>query len=73
MELVDTELMRLGRHGQAKLAIRANVSPSTVRNAKIRGQVSKANGYQLALACGCNEEEALKIGNECSSEAKETA
>lgn len=73
MELVNAKVLKLGKNGDAKLAIEADLSPSTVINAKLRGQVSKTTGYALALTCGASEEEALQIAEECSPQAKETA
>lgn len=72
-KLVTAKVMDLGTNGDAKLAITTDLSLSTIRNAKLRGHVSKQSGYALALACGASKEEALQISEECSSLAKETA
>lgn len=73
-DLVTAKVLELGNNGVEKLAIETDLSPSTVRNAKLRGQVSESSAYTLALACGVgSKEEAQAIAIEASSQAKETA
>lgn len=74
VELIDKTLLKMGKNGLEKLAIQSGLSPSSVRNAKRTGHLSLGNGYKLALACGCSDEEALSIAKECSSDqATDTA
>jgi hypothetical protein len=72
--LVRNEVIRVGKSGAMKVAFKADCSPRMVYNV-IEGHIpGQVTAYRLALACGCSEEDALKIAKECSSErAKETA
>lgn len=72
-ELVRAKVLKNGKNGVAKLAEESGLCESTVREAKLRGEVSESSGYTLALACGASEEDALTISHECSPRAKETA
>lgn len=61
-QLVSAELDRLGDHAKEKLALAANVSSSTVENARTgRNFVSSENVYRLALACGATDDEATAL------------
>lgn len=66
-QMVDRYLLANGKNAEAKLAMKADLSVSTVRNARRRGYISDRNVVKLALACGLTEEEALTLARECSS------
>jgi transcriptional regulator with XRE-family HTH domain len=65
---------KAGKSGDAKLAARADISPSTVRNVK-HGKIPGSDiAYKIALACGCSVEDALAIAGECTQyRARESA
>jgi hypothetical protein len=71
--MIDRKVLELGKSGEAKLAIQAEVSPKTVNTARTTGHVSRTVGYRLALACGATKEEAEVLADEASSQARETA
>lgn len=69
--LVQDELTRLGDQSKEKLAIKAGVSVSTIRNLVNLGQIpTDKMALKLARACGQTEEEALALARGCSSERR---
>lgn len=74
MNKVTETITKMGDMGKEKLAVKAGVSPSTVRSVANGHVPLPKNAYRLALACGCTDEEALELAKECSSDrAKDTA
>ncbi len=66
---IKLKLRALGDQAVEKLAIEAHVSPSTVRKVRVGIPVSTKKTVVIALACGIDEEEALEIAKEHSTEA----
>lgn len=73
--LVSKTIMRLGKNGKEKLALSADLSVSTIVNILNNSHIPlPQTAYALAKACECDDDEALKISEECASlRAKETA
>lgn len=66
-QMVEDSIIRLGKKGRQKLALRADLSLSTLVDIVKHGHVPlPANVYKLALACGLAEEEALALAREAS-------
>lgn len=66
--------VKKGRPGLRELARSLDVTLKTIERWEEKGVPDEHKAYQLALACGCSEEEALAIGMECSSvKVEETA
>jgi transcriptional regulator with XRE-family HTH domain len=63
-----------GPTAKAVLSQQAEKSPRMIeRYMSGAASPSQHTAYKLALACGLNEEDALALARECSSEAKDTA
>jgi transcriptional regulator with XRE-family HTH domain len=72
-ELVANAVTKNGKMGKEKLALKAGLSPSLVANVLNGHAPLPKNAYQLALACGCTDEEALELSKGSSLEATDTA
>lgn len=76
-DVVGQYLVKAGRRARISLCETADVSRSALDN--IIGNRTKpyvpsaAVAYRLAKACGCSEEDALSIANECSSAIRKSA
>jgi hypothetical protein len=63
------------KEGASELSRRSKLSPNAIREiaAGVRCP-RRRSAYRLALACGCNEQEALALARECfTGEARESA
>lgn len=70
-ELINKHIVVNGNRGKAQLALAANRSEQMIdRYRKGTSSPGQDVGYQLALACGCSKEDALKLAGEGSSEVK---
>lgn len=62
---VKQELTRLGSQAKEKLALKAHVSVSTIRNIEADHMPRRGTAYKVAVACGLGEDRALEIAKEC--------
>jgi transcriptional regulator with XRE-family HTH domain len=70
------ELTRLGDQAKEKIALKAGVSVSTLRNIEAGHMPRRGTAYKVALACdGIDEASALEIAKECDpdDEGQQTA
>lgn len=59
------------KKGMEVLAKESALSPGAIHNiASGRHVPRRRNAYRLALACGCSEDEALRLAYECTPESK---
>lgn len=65
MSVVNDALIKSGMRA---LQSAAGMTEATIRRvANGRAKPRRRSAYKLALACGCNEEDALALARECTS------
>lgn len=74
IEVMKEFLVKEGQIGKAKLALAVGRGDRMVdRYLKGQSIPSRNQAYRLALACGCNERDALALAGDGRGEAKESA
>lgn len=69
-----TVVVKEGEAGKSRLSVAADRGVRMIERYMSGTSIpTRSTSYRLALACGCSEEDALKIAEEGSSESKRTA
>ena len=72
--VLSRHLLKTGEEGLAELSRTFDRSSKTIERWAREGVSNPRKAYKLALACGCTEEDALRMAEECTQErARETA
>lgn len=72
--VVTSFITKEGEPGWAKLSLATGKDKQTLKRWQKKGVPRSHDAYQVAVACGCGEAEALRLAKEeCPDEARETA